>query len=248
MTKKRSEGSVRVGLVLAVVGSLSLATQNLNGQSPYEDEWTRFHPHFMGHTEKASVELRPNRKVIAIASVQHRENLEVEVSLERGRSQNEFDLYLALSVEGDTTLFDERVHFLTSAGEYTGRPQPYEANVRLTADRKETVHFPIYSGLQPRAYTIYGVLVPPGSDPFDSTNWIQIASSTFAVRGAFTQPIEVSEQGNFYLARDTTFPSPDWLPPEPLVVGPLGANQGMYVNYQAPAKRTQPYPIVFIHG
>jgi len=248
MTNKKFNGSLKLGLVLAVAVFLGLVTRNLNGQSPHGDEWTRFHPHFMGHSEKASVELRPNRKVIAIASVQNRENLEVEVTLERGRAQNEFDLYLALSVEGDTTLFDERVHFLTPTGEYTGRPQPYEANVRLTADRKETVHFPIYSGLQPRAYTIYGVLVPPGSDPFDSTNWIQIASSTFAVRGAFTQPIEVSEQGNFYLARDTTFPSPDWLPPEPLVVGPLGANQGMYVNYQAPAKRTQPYPIVFIHG
>ena len=248
MTNKRFNGSLKLVLVLAVAVFLGLVTRSLNGQSPYENEWTRFHPHFMGHRDKAWVELQPNRKVIAIASVQNREKLEVEVTLKLGRAQNEFDLYLALSVEGDTTLFDERVHFLTATGEYVGKPQPYEANVQLTEDRKEAIDFPIYSALKPGAYTIYGVLVPPGSDPFIPSNWIQIASTTFAVRGAFTQPIEVSEQGNFYLARDTTFPSPDWLPPEPLVVGPLGANQGLYVNYQAPAKRTQPYPIVFIHG
>lgn len=247
--ERRSKGVLFIPL--AAMLWLSLGPPRGWGQSPaygpYEHEWTRFHPHFMGHRDKAWIELQAERKAIATANVRDRESFPVEVSLKVGKAQNQFDLYLALALEGGVEPFDENVLFFTPAGTYSSRPQPYEANVTLTADRKFKVTFPLYSALLPKAYTIWGVLVPPGADPLKGQNWIQIASTTFAYRRDLAEPLEVGEQGNLYVARNS-FPKPDWLPPGPLVVGPLGANQGMYVNYQAPYRRAQPYPIVYIHG
>jgi hypothetical protein len=253
MTKNRGGRNGRVlsrlifaGVMIAVFSPFALGQSSAYG--PYEQEWTRFHPHFMGHRNKASIELQPERKEISIATVRDVERLPIEVTLKVGGSQNQFDLYLALSLEGKTEPFDEHVLFLRSDGSYSNRSQAYKPNVSLKEDRKLLVNFPIYSALLARAYTIYGVLVPPGTDPLRWQNWIQIASTTFAVTHALSQPIQVSEQGNLYVARDHTYAKPDWLPPKPMAVGPLGTNQGMYVDYQAPYRRTQPYPIVYVHG
>lgn len=248
MIKKKIAKTTTFLRCVAVVIVMGVEGISVMGQSAHEGEWTRYHPHFMGHRDTAAIELRARRQVVAIESVRQREALTLEVELKRGRRQNQFDLYVALSLEGATRPFDDRVLFLNRAGEYANRPQPYEAQVELREDRQLTVRVPLYSGMPPRAYTIYGVLVEPGRDPLEPGHWIEMAAATFALRRAMSQPIEVSEQGNLYVGRDRTFPRPAWLPPGPLVVGPLGTQQGMYVNYQAPAQRRQPYPIVYVHG
>lgn len=63
-------------------------------------------------------------------------------------------------------------------------------------------------------------------------------------------PLVLQEQGTFYVGGSLEFrdPNTSLAPPEPrLVPGYIAVNQ-MYVEYQIPARKRFPYPIVFMHG